>query len=77
MWSTLMGEITRASKEQSIGISEINRAIGQMDEMTQQNVALVEQAAAAANSMQEQARALEDAVRVFRLASDATDMTRA
>ena len=74
---TLMSEITRASKEQSIGISEVNRAIGQMDEMTQQNVALVEQAAAAAASMQEQARALEDAVRVFRLASDAPDMTRA
>jgi methyl-accepting chemotaxis protein-2 (aspartate sensor receptor) len=67
---TLMGEITRASNEQSSGIGEINRAIGQMDEMTQQNVALVEQAAAAAASMQEQARALEDAVRVFRLASD-------
>jgi len=74
---TLMGDITRASKEQSIGISEVNRAIGLMDEMTQQNVALVEQAAAAADSMQEQARALEDAVRVFRLASDATDMIRA
>jgi methyl-accepting chemotaxis protein len=66
----LMGEISRASKEQSTGISEVNRAIGEMDEMTQQNVALVEQAAAAAASMQEQARALEDAVRVFRLASD-------
>jgi len=65
-----MDEISRASKEQSTGISEVNRAIGQMDEMTQQNVALVEQAAAAAASMQEQARALEDAVRVFRLASD-------
>ncbi len=67
---TLMGEITRASKEQSTGISEVNRAIGQMDEMTQQNFALVEPAAAAAASMQEQALALEDAVRVFRLASD-------
>jgi methyl-accepting chemotaxis protein len=67
----LMDEISRASKEQSTGISEVNRAIGQMDEMTQQNVALVEQAAAAAASMQEQARALEEAVRVFRLASDA------
>jgi methyl-accepting chemotaxis protein len=67
----LMDEISRASKEQSTGISEVNRAIGQMDEMTQQNVALVEQAAGAAASMQEQARALEEAVRVFRLASDA------
>jgi methyl-accepting chemotaxis protein len=68
---TLMSEITRASQEQSTGISEVNRAIGQMDQMTQQNVALVEQAAAAAASMREQARGLEDAVRVFRLASDA------
>jgi methyl-accepting chemotaxis protein len=68
---SLMNEITRASNEQSTGISEVNRAIVQMDEMTQQNVALVEEAAAAAASMREQARALEDAVRVFRLASDA------
>ncbi|CAB3768294.1 methyl-accepting chemotaxis protein [Paraburkholderia solisilvae] len=68
---TLMSEITRASQEQSTGISEVNRAIGQMDQMTQQNVALVEEAAAAAASMREQARGLEDAVRVFRLASDA------
>ncbi|GAB7522646.1 methyl-accepting chemotaxis protein [Paraburkholderia sp. 2C] len=67
----LMNEITRASNEQSTGISEVNRAIVQMDEMTQQNVALVEEAAAAAASMREQARALEDAVRVFRLATDA------
>jgi methyl-accepting chemotaxis protein len=66
-----MNEITRASNEQSTGISEVNRAIVQMDEMTQQNVALVEEAAAAAASMREQARALEDAVRVFRLATDA------
>lgn len=67
----LMGEITRASKEQSAGIGEVNRAVGQMDEMTQQNVGLVEQVTAAAASMQEQAQALEEAVRVFRLASDA------
>jgi methyl-accepting chemotaxis protein len=68
---SLMNEITRASNEQSTGISEVNRAIVQMDEMTQQNVALVEEAAAAAASMREQARSLEDAVRVFRLAGDA------
>jgi methyl-accepting chemotaxis protein-2 (aspartate sensor receptor) len=68
---SLMNEITRASNEQSTGISEVNRAIVQMDEMTQQNVALVEEAAAAAASMREQARGLEDAVRVFRLAGDA------
>ncbi|MGF6918637.1 methyl-accepting chemotaxis protein [Paraburkholderia sp. 40] len=67
---TLMGEITHASNEQSTGIGEVNRAIGQMDEMTQQNVALVEQVAAAAASMQEQASTLEDAVQVFRLVGD-------
>ncbi|NUY01337.1 methyl-accepting chemotaxis protein [Paraburkholderia youngii] len=67
---TLMGEITHASNEQSTGIGEINRAIGHMDEMTQQNVALVEQVAAAAASMQEQASTLEDAVQVFRLVGD-------
>ncbi|MFC0398831.1 methyl-accepting chemotaxis protein [Paraburkholderia rhizosphaerae] len=72
---SLMGEITRASNEQSTGISEVNRAIGQMDEMTQQNVAVVEQAAAAAASMDEQARVLEEAVRVFRLASDVAKRT--
>jgi methyl-accepting chemotaxis protein len=67
---TLMSEIARASQEQSTGISEVNRAIGQMDEMTQQNAALVEQAAAAATSMRAQTSALEEAVGVFRLASD-------
>ncbi|MCC8402528.1 methyl-accepting chemotaxis protein [Paraburkholderia sp. MMS20-SJTN17] len=67
----LMGEITHASNEQSAGIGEINRAIGQMDERIQQNVALVEQVAAAAASMQEQACTLEDAVQVFRLVTDA------
>ena len=53
-----MGEITQASEQQSSGIEQVNRAIGQMDEMTQQNAALVEQAAAAAASMREQAQAL-------------------
>jgi methyl-accepting chemotaxis protein len=67
---SLMGEITRASNEQSTGIGDVNRAIGQMDERIQQNVALVEQVAAAVASMQEQAGALEDAVQVFRLVSD-------
>lgn len=66
----LMREITRASQEQSTGIQEVNRAISQMDEMTQQNAALVEQAAAAASSMQDQAQALERAVLTFRLATD-------
>ncbi|PHV06810.1 methyl-accepting chemotaxis protein [Janthinobacterium sp. BJB412] len=62
-----MQDITAASREQSVGIEEVNRAIGQMDEMTQQNAALVEQAAAAAESMQEQALLLAQAVSIFKL----------
>ncbi|HEX7645351.1 MAG TPA: methyl-accepting chemotaxis protein [Burkholderiaceae bacterium] len=63
----IMGEITAASQEQSSGIEEINRAIAQMDEMTQQNAALVEQAAAAAESMQSQVGKLAESVAVFKL----------
>jgi len=66
-----MSEITAASQEQSSGIEEVNRAITQMDEMTQQNAALVEQAAAAAASMQTQAAALTEAVAVFKLKESA------
>ncbi|TDV25619.1 methyl-accepting chemotaxis protein-2 (aspartate sensor receptor) [Paraburkholderia caballeronis] len=65
----LMAQISRASNEQSAGIEEVNRAVSHMDEMTQQNAALVEQAAAASASMQQQTGALEQAVRAFRLAS--------
>ncbi|MBI3284004.1 MAG: MCP four helix bundle domain-containing protein [Burkholderiales bacterium] len=63
----IMSEITAASQEQSSGIEQVNLAISHMDEMTQQNAALVEQAAAAAESMQEQAGALAQAVSVFKL----------
>jgi len=63
----IMGEITSASQQQGSGIAEVNTAIGQMDVMTQQNAALVEQAAAAAESLQEQAQALAQAVSIFRL----------
>jgi methyl-accepting chemotaxis protein len=63
----IMGEITVASQEQSSGIEAVNHAISQMDEMTQQNSALVEQAAAAASSMQDQAARLASAVSVFKL----------
>ena len=63
----IMSEITAASQEQSAGIGEVNQAITQMDEMTQQNAALVEQAAAAAQSMQDQAVLLAQAVAVFNL----------
>jgi len=63
----IITEITAASSEQSVGIDEINRAIGQMDAVTQQNAALVEEAAAAAESMQDQAHKLAQIVSVFKL----------
>jgi methyl-accepting chemotaxis protein len=63
----IMAEIAAASDEQSEGIEQVNQAIIQMDEVTQQNAALVEQAAAAAESMQGQANALFVAVSVFKL----------
>ncbi|OZA12772.1 MAG: hypothetical protein B7X94_03365 [Hydrogenophilales bacterium 17-62-8] len=62
-----MGEIAAASQEQSAGIEQVNQAITQMDDVTQQNAALVEQAAAAAMSLQEQAHKLSEAVSVFKL----------
>ncbi len=62
----IMGEITAASHEQSEGIEQVNQAITQMDQVTQQNAALVEEAAAAAESMQDQAGKLVEVVSVFR-----------
>ena len=62
-----MDEISAASAEQSSGIDQVNQAVMQMDEVTQQNAALVEQSAAAATSMQEQAHALMETVGVFTL----------
>jgi len=64
----IMGEIASASNEQSRGIEQVNQAISQMDEVTQQNAALVEEAAAAAGSMEDQAKHLSAAVAVFRTA---------
>jgi methyl-accepting chemotaxis protein len=63
----IVGEISAASQEQSTGIEEVNRAITQMDEATQQNAALVEQAAAASQSLQDQAGSLGRAVNAFRI----------
>ena len=68
----IMSEITAAGLEQSTGIEEVNRAITQMDEMTQQNAALVEQAAAAAESMEEQAENLARVVSAFKLEAQAS-----
>jgi len=63
----IMAEIMAASQEQSAGIEQVNQAIGQMDQVTQQNAALVEEAAAAAESLNEQAAKLAEAVSVFKL----------
>ena len=63
----IMSEIAAASMEQSTGIEQVNQAVGQMDEVTQQNAALVEEAAAAAESLQDQAAKLAEAVSVFKL----------
>jgi len=63
----VIGHITAASDEQSAGIGQVNTAIAQMDQTTQRNAALVEQAAAAADSMREQAQRLVDTVSVFKL----------
>ncbi|KVC71642.1 hypothetical protein WI73_11840 [Burkholderia ubonensis] len=63
----IMGEIAAASEEQSGGIDQVARAVTQMDEVTQQNAALVEEAAAAAQSLDEQAARLRETVAVFQL----------
>jgi methyl-accepting chemotaxis protein len=65
--TNVVGEITAASQEQTTGIEQINQAIIQMDSVTQQNAALVEEAAAAAESLQDQARNLSQVVSVFKL----------
>ncbi|HEV7814869.1 MAG TPA: hypothetical protein VGP06_07175, partial [Janthinobacterium sp.] len=67
----IMSEISAATQEQTLGIEQINQAICQMDEVTQQNAALVEQAAATAASMQEQAGGLAGLVSLFRLGAAA------
>lgn len=66
----IMDEISAASQEQSGGIEQVSQAVSQMDEVTQQNATLVQEAAAAAASLEEQARRLEQAVAVFRLVAE-------
>ncbi|WP_334135807.1 hypothetical protein [Tepidimonas sp.] len=64
-----------AAAEQADGVAQINAALGQLDQMTQQNAALVEQSAASATAMSDQARQLSEVVRRFRL--DAADLEHA
>ncbi len=63
----MIGEITSASSEQSLGINQVNQAVGNLDQMTQQNAALVEESAAAAQSLREQAEHLAQVVSVFKV----------
>jgi methyl-accepting chemotaxis protein len=66
--TVMITEISAASSEQSAGIEQVRRAIDQMDEVTQQNAALVEQATAATNSLADQTGQLQAAVSVFKVA---------
>jgi hypothetical protein len=63
----IIGEIAAASQEQSSGIEQVNRAVVTIDDSTQKNAALVEQAAAAAEALQDQAAKLAELVSVFKL----------
>jgi methyl-accepting chemotaxis protein len=67
----LMREVTVASQDQTSGIEQVNQAVGQMDQVTQQNAALVEEAAAAAQSLEQQAQSLLHTVSVFHLGDSA------
>jgi methyl-accepting chemotaxis protein len=69
--STMIGAISSATREQGEGIEHINQAIAQMDQVTQQNASLVEEAAAASEAMQEQAAKLAQVVSVFRIEAPA------
>jgi methyl-accepting chemotaxis protein len=74
--ANIMSEITIASREQSAGIEQVNIAVVQMDQMTQENAALVEEAAAAAQSMEIQASELSQAVSVFVLDTPKSGQSR-
>ncbi|WP_242539874.1 methyl-accepting chemotaxis protein [Trinickia mobilis] len=63
----ILEEISHASREQSAGIEQVNRAVGEMDQVTQQNAALVEEAAAAAHSLKDQVGSLREAISSFAL----------
>ena len=73
----IMGEIAAASDEQSRGIEQVNQAITQMDQVTQQNAALVEEATASAQSLEDQGQELGRAVSTFRVAASAATFSSA
>ena len=74
--SDIVAEIAAASREQSAGIEQVNRAVMQMDELTQQNAALVEQATAASQGMADQARELNEMMARYRVRRAAADRAR-
>ncbi|AWT15820.1 methyl-accepting chemotaxis protein [Stenotrophomonas maltophilia] len=69
----LMSDIAAASKEQAAGIEQVNQVVVQMDQVTQQNAALVEEATAASRALEEQAHALTTSVSVFKVEGEAQD----
>ena len=73
----MIGEITAAASEQSAGVVQVNQAVGNLDQMTQQNAALVEESAAAAQSLREQADHLAQVVSRFRVPATVDDQPRA
>jgi methyl-accepting chemotaxis protein-2 (aspartate sensor receptor) len=74
--SDIIGEITAASGEQSDGIGQVNVAVTQLDQMTQQNAALVEESAAAAESLKDQAQRLAQVIQIFRFEAGAQALSR-
>jgi methyl-accepting chemotaxis protein len=74
----IVGEIAAASREQSTGIEQVNRAVAQMDETTQQNAALVEEAAASSREIVDRMRALDELISRYqvRQASGQTALSR-
>ena len=66
--TTMVDEIAQSSQGQSRGLADVNASVGELDHMTQQNAALVEQSAASAEALRDQSTRLSDLVRTFRLA---------
>ncbi|KQP45547.1 methyl-accepting chemotaxis protein [Pseudorhodoferax sp. Leaf274] len=75
--SDLIGEISASSTEQRDGIAQVNQAVTQLDQMTQQNAALVEESAAAASGLKDQAQRLAEVVAVFNVGSGVVSVARA
>jgi len=73
----MIGEISAASREQSEGVNQVGEAVSQMDQTTQQNAALVEEMAAAANSLSQQSVEMVQAMAFFRLGQESTQNTMA